>query len=60
MEKQLALEEQSYQQQRRRLYAEIQDEKERIAEQARRQRKELDQKLHDIQVNYPSLSTICK
>lgn len=50
MEKQLALEEQSYQQQRRRLYAEIQDEKERIAEQARRQRKELDQKLQDIQV----------
>ena len=35
-------EEQAYQQQRRRLYSEVQEEKERIALQAQRQRQELD------------------
>ena len=41
-EKQLQSEEEAFQQQRRRLYAEVQEEKERIAQQASRQRIELD------------------
>lgn len=42
-EKQLEQEEQAYQQQRRRLYAEVQEEKERVALQAQKQRQELDE-----------------
>ena len=41
-EKQLEQEEAAYQQQRRRLYADIQEEKERLADQAKRQRQEMD------------------
>ncbi|XP_077979762.1 centrosomal protein of 131 kDa-like [Glandiceps talaboti] len=41
-EKQLEEEESAFQQQRRRLYAEIQDEKDRLSEQSRRQKQELD------------------
>ena len=41
-EKQLEQEEAAYQQQRRRLYSEIQDEKERMADAAKRQRQESD------------------
>ncbi|KAJ8318528.1 hypothetical protein KUTeg_003619 [Tegillarca granosa] len=41
-EKELQNEEEAYQQQRRRLYTEVQEEKERVASQASRQRQELD------------------
>lgn len=41
-EKSMQQEEEGYQQQRRRLYSEVQEEKERIAQQASRQRAELD------------------
>lgn len=41
-EKELQNEEEAYQQQRRRLYQEVQEEKERVAQQASRQRTELD------------------
>ena len=41
-EKQLQAEEEAYQQARRRLYQEIQEEKERLAQQASRQRQEID------------------
>lgn len=41
-EKELQNEEQAYQQQRRRLYQEVQEEKDRVAQQASRQRRELD------------------
>ncbi|KAJ8038079.1 hypothetical protein HOLleu_19055 [Holothuria leucospilota] len=50
-EKQLEQEEAGYQQQRRRLYQEIQDEKERIAEQAKKQRQELDRLQHQMEEN---------
>lgn len=41
-EKQLQQEEEAFQQQRRRLHSEVQDEKERLATNASRQRQELD------------------
>ena len=41
-QKQLEQEEESYQQQRRRLYNEVQDEKDRLSSNASRQRQELD------------------
>ena len=41
-EKQMQQEEEAYQAQRRRLYAEVQEEKERVSQQASRQRTELD------------------
>lgn len=45
-------EEQAFQQQRRRLYAEIQEEKERLAGQAQKQRKELDDLKEKLEVGY--------
>lgn len=41
-EKELQNEEEAYQQQRRRLYTEVQEEKDRVAQQASRQRTDLD------------------
>ena len=49
-EKQLEQEEQAYQQQRRRLYAEVQEEKERVALQAQKQRQELDEAREALEV----------
>ena len=48
-EKQLRQEEEAYQQQRRRLMTEVQEEKERLAQQASRQRAELDKLQHQLQ-----------
>ena len=50
-EKQLEQEEQAYQQQRRRLYAEVQEEKERVALQAQKQRQELDEAREALEVS---------
>ena len=50
-EKQLEQEEQAYQQQRRRLYAEVQEEKERVALQAQKQRQELDEARGALEVS---------
>lgn len=50
-EKQLEQEEQAYQQQRRRLYAEVQEEKERVALQAQKQRQELDEARAALEVS---------
>ena len=50
-EKQLEQEEQAYQQQRRRLYAEVQEEKERVALQGQRQRQELDEARAALEVS---------
>ena len=44
-------EEQAYQQQRRRLYAEVQEEKERVALQAQKQRQELDEARAALEVS---------
>lgn len=58
-EKQLEQEEASFQQQRRRLYQDVQDEKERIAEQAKKQRQELDRLQHQMEENNrKALSTL--
>ena len=54
-EKQLEQEEQAYQQQRRRLYAEVQEEKERVALQAQKQRQELDEARAALEVSEYSL-----
>lgn len=54
-EKQLEQEEQAYQQQRRRLYAEVQEEKERVALQAQKQRQELDEARAALEVSGCSL-----
>lgn len=48
-EKQIHQEEDAYQQQRRRLLAEIQEEKDRIAQQASRQRAEIDKLQQQLQ-----------
>ena len=53
-EKQLEQEEQAYQQQRRRLYAEVQEEKERLALQGQRQRQELDEARAALEVREQS------
>jgi 5-azacytidine-induced protein 1 len=45
-------EEQAYQQQRRRLYSELQEEKERISTQAQRQRQGMDETIAELQVIY--------
>lgn len=50
-EKQLEQEEQAFQQQRRRLYAEVQEEKERVALQAQKQRQELDEARAALEVS---------
>ncbi|XP_033095874.1 centrosomal protein of 131 kDa-like isoform X2 [Anneissia japonica] len=50
-EKQLEQEESAYQQQRRRMYAEIQEEKERLSDQSRRQRQEMDRLQAQIEEN---------
>ena len=54
-EKQLEQEEQAYQQQRRRLYAEVQEEKERVALQAQKQRQQLDEARAALEVSGYSL-----
>ena len=54
-EKQLEQEEQAYQQQRRRLYAEVQEEKERVALQAQKQRQELDEAREALEVTMGGL-----
>lgn len=54
-EKQLEQEEQAFQQQRRRLYAEVQEEKERVALQAQKQRQELDEARAALEVSGYSL-----
>ena len=54
-EKQLEQEEQAYQQQRRRLYAEVQEEKERVTLQAQKQRQELDEARAALEVSEYSL-----
>ena len=51
LEKQMEQEEQAYQQQRRRLYSDLQDEKERMAAQAQRQRQEMDETVAELQVS---------
>ena len=64
-EKQLEQEEQAYQQQRRRLYADVQEEKERVALQAQKQRQELDEAREalevsmGIQIDQASHFTLC-
>ena len=50
-EKQLEQEEQAYQQQRRRLCADVQEEKERVALQAQKQRQELDEAREALEVS---------
>ena len=54
-EKQLEQEEQAYQQQRRRLYTEVQEEKERVALQAQKQRQELDEAREALEVSMGGL-----
>ena len=54
-EKQLEQEEQAYQQQRRRLYTEVQEEKERVALQAQKQRQELDEAREALEVSMDGL-----
>ena len=51
-------EEQAFQQQRRRLYAEIQEEKERLASQAQKQRKELHDLKEKLEVQYALFNDI--
>ncbi|XP_067952002.1 centrosomal protein of 131 kDa-like isoform X2 [Watersipora subatra] len=55
-EKQLQAEEEAYQQSRRRLYQEVQDEKERLANQAVRQRQEMDKMQRQLEDSHSSSS----
>ena len=53
-------EEEAYQQQRRRLYAEVQDEKERLAQQAMRQRTEIDRLQRQLEDSHKNAGTAMK
>ena len=59
-EKELQNEEDAYQQQRRRLYAEVQEEKERVASQASRQRTELDKLQRQLEDSHAHALTVMK
>lgn len=59
-EKQLQQEEEAFQQQRRRLYSEVQDEKDRIATNASRQRQELDSLRHQLEDTHRQALTAMK
>ena len=53
-------EEEAYQQQRRRLYAEVADEKERLAQQAMRQRTEIDRLQRQLEDSHKNAGTAMK
>ncbi len=59
-EKQLQQEEEAYQSQRRRLYAEVQEEKERIASQASRQRTELDKLQRQLEDSHSGATDVMR
>ncbi len=59
-EKQLQQEEEAYQAQRRRMYSEVQEEKERMASSATRQRAELDKLQRQLEDNHSTASTVLK
>lgn len=59
-EKQLQAEEEAYQQARRRLYQEIQDEKERLAQQASRQRQEMDKLQRQLEESHTSSGEVMR
>lgn len=59
-EKQMQQEEEAYQQQRRRLYTEVQEEKDRQAQQASRQRAELDRLQRQLEDAHSNSSTALK
>ena len=53
-------EEEAYQQARRRLYQEVQDEKERLASQATRQRQEMDKLQRQLEDSHASSSDVMR
>lgn len=59
-EKQLQAEEEAYQQTRRRLYQEIQDEKERLAEQAIKQKQDMDRLRTQLEETHSSSSNLLR
>ncbi|KAK2138153.1 hypothetical protein NP493_8582g00004 [Ridgeia piscesae] len=59
-EKQMQQEEEAYQSQRRRLYAEVQEEKERLAQQAMRQRTEIDRLQRQLEDSHKNAVTAMK
>ena len=59
-EKQLQSEEEAYQQARRRLYQEVQDEKERLAQASIRQRQEMDKLQRQLEDSHSSSSDLMK
>ena len=59
-EKQMEQEEENYQQQRRRLYAEVREEKERLNTQAQRQRTEVDRLQRQIEDNHMGVTSAMK
>lgn len=59
-EKQLGAEEEAYQQARRRLYQEVQDEKERITQGSIRQRQEMDRLQRQLEESHTSSSDVMK
>ena len=59
-EKQLQAEEEAYQQARRRLYQEVQDEKERLASQATRQRQEMDKLQRQLEDSHTSSGEVMR
>lgn len=59
-EKQLQAEEEAYQQARRRLYQEVQDEKERLANQASRQRQEMDKLQRQLEDSHSSSGEVMR
>lgn len=59
-EKQLQAEEEAYQQARRRLYQEVQDEKERLASQSIRQRQEMDKLQRQLEDSHSSSADVMR